>query len=389
MPITKYALENSASLGILPDRFEHLEKKLDDWVSDGSSQGITIRVARSGAEVFNGAYGLSSPGGKALAGDAIFPVASITKPVVAVLLLQLQEDGEIDICCPVEHYLPEFGKGDICVYHLLTHTSGLDEDTFFDDVTKYASENYGLTLPEDADWPEREKFHQALCDKIGLTGDGLDTEEKLWYHLPAKHKPGTVMSYNNFGYDTALRIARRITGERPDELARRKIFGPLGMIDSHFILPEEKYPRLVQRGEGFLGYPWQNDCHDWDSGSGGLKTTTADMQKFMEMIRLGGRAENGDRVLSHLSVRLMSENQNSHLDNFSAWTLGLNYHGTKFDDTGMMRSAGALDHGGAMACCVQTDAVNKITFTYFSIMRNKSPLRRALVSNIIMSAIDG
>ena len=388
MPITKYALENSVRLGILPSRFKHLENKLNDWVSDGSSQGITIRVARSGVEIFNGAYGLSSPGGNALMSCAIFPVASITKPIVAALLLQLQEDGEIDICNPVAHYIPEFGKENICVYHLLTHTSGLDEDTFFDDVSRFAFVNYGLSLPEGVDWPEREKFHQALCDRIGLYGDDLEAEEKLWYHLPAKHKPGTVMSYNNFGYDTALKIACRITGERPDELARRRIFGPLNMIDSHFILPKEKYPRLVQCGEGSLGYPWQNYCHDWDSGSCGLKTTTADMQKFMEMIRLGGRSENGERVLSHLSVRLMSENQNNRLDNFSAWTIGFNYHGTKFDDTGMMRSSGALDHGGARACCVQTDAGNKITFSYFSIMHNRSPLRRALVSNIIMSAID-
>lgn len=390
MPITSYAQKNHEKLEIIPYRLEHLEKKLQSWIDDGSSQAINIRVLKSGMEIFNGSYGKLSPNGENLTQDAIFPIASITKPTVAALLLQLQEDGDIDLYLPVADYLPSFGqngKGDICVHHLLSHTSGLDEDSFFDGVFAYAKEKFDMTAPkEGCEWDELKEFCKNLCGKIGLDCTSDNAVEQLNFFLPAKHTSGTVMSYNTFGYDVALKIAGKVTGKSADELAYGKLFAPLGMVDSHYILPTEKHKRLIIRGEGYMGYPWFNDCFNWDNGGSGLKSTTADILKFMEMLRLGG-TYNGNRILSPLSVKLMTQNHNKQLDCFSSWTLGFNCYGGKLNDTGMMRSSHTIDHGGAMQSYVRTDFENDLSFVYFSAMKNDTPLRRPLVANMVMSAI--
>ena len=96
--------EEALKSGVLNARLEHLDKKLKEWLKDGYKDAMLIKVFRNGRDIFTGSYGTDRPGGegKPVAGDTIFPVASMTKPIIATLLLSLQEDGELDLTHPIK-----------------------------------------------------------------------------------------------------------------------------------------------------------------------------------------------------------------------------------------------------------------------------------------------
>ena len=296
MPKTQQAVERAAELKIYLPQLDKLEEKLINWTEQERYQALVIRVNRYGTPIFEGCYGTST-NNSGVRTDTIFPVFSNSKIIIATLIMILLEDGCLKLEEPVFRFLPEFtggGKENINIWHLLTHTSG-------------------------------------------LSGEG-----------EVEHPPRKVMMYNNYGYQTLKDIICAITGESIDAYAQRVLFGPLGMIDSHWILPKEKWGRVLGRNERCMGYGWINseECYTSESGAGGLKTTVNDMISFCEMIRNKGRY-NGHRVLSPASVFEMTKNHNPEFTNpFDSWGLGWNYRSTKVDNAGDLRSASSIEHGG-------------------------------------------
>ena len=123
------------TLGVNTDRLAYLDRFLAKAAVNGLSDSTAICVARKGVEIFHGAYGPASPGGPPLPLDMITEIASSTKPVVATLAMMLQEDGLIDLTDQLDQYYPDFvgeDKDGVCLHHLLTHTSGLDDDLGYD-----------------------------------------------------------------------------------------------------------------------------------------------------------------------------------------------------------------------------------------------------------------
>src|SRR6267378_3813339 len=103
------------------------------WVAEGHTSGLVVLVARRGVVVLHEAFGRLSPeaDAPALPRDALFPIASITKPITATAVMCLVEDGLVGLNRPVPQYIPEFageGKEHVTIRHLLTHTSGLQVD---------------------------------------------------------------------------------------------------------------------------------------------------------------------------------------------------------------------------------------------------------------------
>ena len=387
MPITEIAIKNAGKLGIFPERLEHLEKKMRQWIdTDKEGQGNVVRIMRCGEEIFNGAYGFArtDPEKIPMTLDTIYPVASFTKAIIAALIMQFQEDGEIDVCHDVQRYLPDFtGKNGVTILHCLTHTSGLNDEKMYETVKAFIRDQLLINLPENEDDDDawREVFLRA-AKILNITADesnpwvGWEISQKIGNRLPYAHPPGQVMEYNSHVYDLCKDILVKISGKPIDEIARERLFKPLGMTDSYFILPEDKWDRVMHPGEGTMGYPWQGrDRRNLTSehGGGGLKSTSGDIIKFCEMIRCEG-IFNGKRVMSPMSVRAMCKNYNGHIKNeYSAWAIGFNYHGSKIDDSGILRPAAAVDHGGYAGAKMQIDKENELTFTFLNISYTNKP----------------
>jgi len=219
---------------MLPERIERARTMLESHAREGRTPAIAGLVARRGVVVLDAAYGDLRPGGPALTPDAIFPITSMTKPLTATLAMILVEDGLLSIGRPVREYIPELegdGIDDVLIHHLLTHTSGWDDNRVFENLLKKVAADTMPELPPDA----HPLHHGALAG-------GLDT--------PRETSPGETMIYCNFNYTLLGEVVERVSGKRFEEFARERLFGPLGMNDTDFVLRDDMRERVLVRPPG-------------------------------------------------------------------------------------------------------------------------------------------
>lgn len=382
MPVTRQALENPAALGLYIDKLQRLEDLLQGYIRDGKRQAIVIRAARRGVPIFEGCYGTNTkPGG--VKPDTIFPVASITKPVISTLLMILQEEGRVDLNAPLFRYFPEFNEGgreEICLWHLLTHTSGLKDEEIWPFERSYVKNELGLAAPDEEtathdDWVA---FENQIAAKMGVEPDPTgrdrmrDTSYLISLKAPINRPPRSYMTYCNRGYQLLKMLVDALTDEPIDQFAQRVLFGPLNMPDTHWRTPKEKWDRILGRGETCEGYPWINTEENYlnESGSGGLKSTVGDISRLAAMVMNGGELD-GVRILNRRSVREMLSDHNAGVPAindpaFAIWGLGWNLRRNKKDDSGMLRSPLAFDHGGWAGTKIIADPEEDLTLAIFT-----------------------
>jgi CubicO group peptidase (beta-lactamase class C family)/ubiquinone/menaquinone biosynthesis C-methylase UbiE len=267
--------------------------------------------------------------------DSIFWIASMSKPVLATLLLMLQDEGLLSVDDPVEKYLPELkelktadGKpARITIRHLLTHTSGMGEIT--------------------AD--------QARACKT------LASVTPFYVAKPVGFTPGSKWVYCQSGINTGGRIAEVVTGEPLEKLLKRRLFDPLGMHDTTFYLTEQQLPRLAKsyrrtdKGAleatniGFLNGKSPTSTDRFPAPNGGLFSTASDYARFCRMVLRGGELD-GKRYLKPETVKLMTTIQTAGLKTGftegNGWGLGWCVVREPQGITAML-SPGAFGHGGA------------------------------------------
>ena len=365
----KITVEQGPKLGVDLTRLERLDAYLQRMIDEKKHPFEAIRVWRKNTLVFSGEYGAQTPDGQPLRADAIYPVASVTKPFVATCAALLQEEGRVSFYEKVQDYFPDFtgeNKDSAILLHLLCHTSGMDELGEAEQYIKdYIKEETGTEIGNVWEFAEEsEKMYAALetlRPKLGLAetyeeGEQFGPSEVLTMRAPLASVPGTRFSYCSVGYQMWKEIIERITGETLEQYAKRKIFDPLGLGDTCFFLPLEKRDRYVIRGPEFKGSQWMNGEHKMTdtSAGGGLKTTMDDMARFGLMFLNGGKLD-GKKILSPASVKLMTKNHNADVpDSFwfgrlmaANWGLGWDIKGErKIDELGMLRGARSYNHGG-------------------------------------------
>jgi dipeptidyl aminopeptidase/acylaminoacyl peptidase/CubicO group peptidase (beta-lactamase class C family) len=249
----------------------------------GAALGI-LRL-RDGAddELVEAAHGvLSVDTGVAATADSVFQLGSITKTWIATVVLQLVEEGKLDLDAPIVDVLPELRLSDVDVTarvtmrHLLTHTSGIDGDVFTD------------------------------------TGRGDDCVEKYVAALAdvaQNHPLGATFSYCNSGYVLAGRVIEKLTGGSWDAAIRERLVGPLGLTHTG-TLPEEA---LLHRAA--VGHPGGDEpAATWVGpraiGPAGLiNSTVREVLAFARLHLTGGLAPDGTRLLSAAGVAAMTESQ--------------------------------------------------------------------------------
>ncbi len=253
--------------------------------------GVVAMVADDGGVIYEGAYGLRK--------NTIFAIASMTKPITSVAVMQLVEAGKVSLDEPAATYLPELGnvkvlergilrppKSAITVRQLLTHTSGFA---------------YEFINPALHDYVGQGKVDSLLAD-----GDGF-------LQSPLLFDPGSRWEYG-ISVDWLGRLVERISGESLESYFRQRILDPLGMQDTYFNVPLDKQPRLAalfrRTEDGGLAQdlPQQQKPVEFFEGGGGLYSTAADYITFARTILAGGRLGNR-RILKTETVADMGKNQ--------------------------------------------------------------------------------
>ena len=293
------------------------------------------------------AAGLADMAAKApMRTDAIFWIASMTKPITATAVLMLQEEGKLSVDDPVAKYLPELGglktpagePAKLTLRHLLTHTSGMPEAT-------------------------AEQYRQAksLAELIPFyAGKSL------------KFEPGSKWQYCQSGINSLGRIVEVVSGQSFPAFLQKRMFDPLGMKDTAFYLSSEQLARLARTYRrtaatleeapiSFLNGHQPTDHDRFPAPNGGLFSTASDYARFCRMILKQG-ALDGERYLKPESVKLMTSIQTGDLKTGftegNGWGLGWCVVRQPQGITAML-SAGTFGHGGAYGTQAWIDPVKQ------------------------------
>ena len=304
------------AIGFDPARIERVYDRLALWIHEDRIPGVGIAIGRHGKMLQPRLFGrqrpdLSSP---AMREDAVFLIASVTKPLTATAVMMLVERGEIELDDPVVEHVPEFapnGKDKVRIRHLMTHTSRLPD-----------------MLPENerlrAEHQPLEAFIRGTCQ------------------LKLDFEPGTAVQYQSMGIAMLAEIVRRVSGKALRDFLRDELFHPLGLKDTSLGAPDEwftgsspKAERIahVRVSDEAANTDWNwNTRYWWSFGApwGGLLTTPTEFasicQLFLDVLKGEGptlQGNSGDfgfgqrsrdraqpsTILSAAAARAMTTNQ--------------------------------------------------------------------------------
>lgn len=349
--------------------FAHAPRRIDAAIDKALEEqrvvGAVVLVAKGGEIIHRRAAGYSNRETRtSMHEDAIFRLASITKPIVTAAAMRLVGEGRLDLHAPLTTWLPEFRpalpdgqRPVITVHHLLTHTSGL---------------GYGFLEP--ADGP----YHQLQVSD-GLDQPGLSLEENLsrLAAAPLAFAPGNGWRYS-LGLDVVGAILERIEDRRLPEIVREKVTTPLGLVDLDFTVRDrarlaqayaDGKPQPVVMTDGMEVPIFGTtasfapsrilDAGSYPSGGAGMAGTAGDVLSFLEAIRTGGSS-----ILDPQTVETMAADHVGTRAETQGPGWGFGYGWAVLVDpapTGTPQEAGTLQWGGAYGHSWFIDRRNELT----------------------------
>jgi CubicO group peptidase (beta-lactamase class C family) len=384
------------------DRLARLDALLQRYVDENRIAGAVALVLRDGRPVYERAVGWSDKeAARRMTPDSIFRIASQTKALTSVAILQLVEEGRLALNTPAGAFIPTFEKTTVAVRSesgvsmaparrpitirdLLTHTAGISYGTTADVASIY--EGKGLGPAAGYGWYTADK-DEPVC----ATMERLGT-------LPFVAQPGEAWVY---GYNTDILgcIVERASGMPLDQFFEKRITGPLGMKDTRFFLPPAERPRLAAvyasgtngtitrapegaRGQGhYVEGPRRNFA-----GGAGLLSTARDYARFLEMIRNGGILD-GVRILAPRAVALMTTNQVGTLHSATGLGFGLGFETVDRYGANGMSSVGSFGWGGAYGTRYHVDPEARLVMVLMiQLVPNATDLRETF-PNVVYQAL--
>ena len=403
-------LADAGALGFDPERLARIDSFLaETYVDAGKLPCAQILVARDGKPVHHATLGTLREDGTPMREDAIFRIASMTKPVTSVAFMQLVERARVALDDPIARVLPELGDlgiyaggGGAVPFAPATPTRPI---RFVDLLTHMSGLTYGLQNRTSID---------AAYRKVELDfGRDHHTSDEYLRHLselPLEFEPGAGWNYS-VSTDVLGIAVERLSGMRLGEYFKTNIFDPLGMEDTAFGVAAESQDRLADA----YGYRPGNTsrCVDqaassrltgpakFHSGGGGLVGTTADYHRFCSML-LGQGAFGRTRILAPKTLELMTRNflpggadlasvsRSLFSESTSAGSgFGLGFAVvTEPAKTLMPSSEGEFYWGGAYSTAFFVDPLEGITMVFMTQLYPSStyPVRRQL-KTLIYSAL--
>jgi CubicO group peptidase (beta-lactamase class C family) len=293
------------TVGMSSERLERLEATMQRYIDGDMVAGTVTLVARDGQIVHLAAQGQRYvEGGEPMQTDAIFVIMSMTKPIVSTALMMLWEEGYFLLDDPISKYMPEYAD----MWVLVESESGLQREPAARPITF----RHVLTHTAGVD-PPRASLTEAEREILGRRAT---LEETLVARAPAPlaFHPGERWNYGSSTDFVAL-LVERISGQRLDRFLQERIFGPLGMVDTHYNVPTAKVDRVAAvyspTGPGntieLRRAPQPVEPTTYFGGVAGLSSTASDYFRFAQMILNGGELD-GVRLLSPSTVNLMISN---------------------------------------------------------------------------------
>jgi CubicO group peptidase (beta-lactamase class C family) len=301
------------SVGLSSEHLKALSAAIQSGVDAKEIPGAVVLIARHGEIADFEAIGYRDrETGAPMTRDAIFRIASMTKPITSVAAMTLVEQGKLNLSDPVSRYLPEFKnvkvgverkdsagntelmlvepKRDMTVLDLMRHTSGVTYGIFGKSEVKTLYNKSHLFDPS--------QTNAQFVAKLAK--------------LPLQNQPGEVWDYSHSA-DVLGRIVEVVSGMELGQYFEERIFKPLGMTDTGFWVSDPaKQSRIAQaQADPKTGkrppLPAMTK-KGWESGAGGLVSTAADYARFCQMLLNGGEL-NGVRLLSAKTIGEMTRNQ--------------------------------------------------------------------------------
>ncbi|MGH9631080.1 MAG: serine hydrolase domain-containing protein [Bryobacteraceae bacterium] len=346
--MTRRRLLLDLALAFRQSKLDEAVRLIEDRITSGKVSAAALSV-RSGNAEFKRGFG------KAGTSDAVFLLASITKPMTCTAVMLLADRKELSITDPVQKFIPEFQGGErnrVLIRHLLTHTSGLPD-----------------MLPENTDLRKR---HAPLKDFVAAS-----------CRTPLLFSPGTRVRYQSMGTLLASEIVARITNRPFPAFLHEELFEPLGMQQTSLGLGGRAISdtMLCQVDEvtnwDWNSTYWRNLASPW----GGAHSTVTDVSRFLHYF-----ARPDSKVLKPETAALMIRNQNAGLN--QPWGIGWMLNGSKF---GKGCSQQTFGHSGSTGTLCWLDQENGLSFVLLTTKPAASSRRTLLqpVSNLVSESSHG
>ncbi len=399
------------SVGMSSERLARIDQHFQRYIDDGRLAGWQVAVARHGKVVHHTVAGQRDlANGLPVEADTIWRIFSMTKPVTAVLALQLWEEGLFQLTDPVHQYIPAFKDTKVWragsvnapvfepvtetmqIWQLFAHTSGL---------------TYGFMYGHPVD-----NLYRLAGFEWGMPGANLEEMCNNLAKLPLLFQPGSEWNYS-MGLDVLGRVLEVVSGQPLDELMRNRLLEPLGMHETTWHVPEANHDRVgvlygaMPGTRRAFAIPGMGDAAltapPVFGGGGGLQSTAYDYHRFTQMLVNGGELD-GVRILSPRTVKLMASNHLPNNADLTEFGRPL-FSETAFDGVGFglgvsvtldpvkgraLGNAGEFAWGGAASTAFWVDPVDDLTVSFFTQLLPSSvhPIRPQLKQLVYQAMLD-
>jgi CubicO group peptidase (beta-lactamase class C family) len=313
-------------VGLSSQRLERVSQSFKAQIDRGRYPGAVVVIARKGKIAYYEAFGSRDPvSGTPMTKDAIFRLYSMTKPFTSVAIMMLVEDGKLTLADPVSKYFPDLAKLQVTV-----PSKGADGTTTYSlvpaaspitiqDLLRHTS---GIVYAQFT--PNQHVKDAYLANKVQWNDVTPDEQIAALAKVPLAHQPGTAWEYG-LSTDILGRVVEKVSGMSLGDFLTQRVFTPLKMKDTAFMVPQTKAARLAQPFalDEATGRPIQlidvTVKQKNDAGGAGTAGTAADYVRFCQMLLNGGQLESA-RILGKATVAYMTAD---HLDTIKAATPGL------------------------------------------------------------------
>lgn len=341
---------------------------MENMIAENEVAGaVTVVVGKKGIRHLEGTGQADMASARAMTGETLFWIASMTKPVTGVAMLMLQDEGKLKVTDPVAKYLTEFADlktpsgsaANLTISQILTHTAGLRE-----------------------------------ADTVATGASSLAELVPHWLSGPTQFEPGSRWLYSQSGINAAARLVEVVSGKTFDVFLKERLFAPLGMKDTGFYPSDEMRQRLAtpyakNAESGALelaptraGY--EGTRNRPPQGNGGLYSTPQDYARFCQMLLAGGTLD-GHTYLSEEAMGILTTPQSGDIpvgffqnDTFGqhgtkyGWSLGTCILRTPHEGVAAMLSPGSFGHGGAWGTQAWIDPTKGVAYLLF-VQRSNFP----------------
>lgn len=363
------------TLGFSTVRLERIRTTLEADIARGQLPGAVVAVARRGQLAYFEAFGhLDGARTRPMPRDAIFPIASMTKPLTGAALLTLLEEGRLALGDPITRFFPALGDRRVAVDGNPENTVPAVRPITLTDLARHTS---GITYGGRG----TTALHRLYPASSSAAARDYDTNGLIakLATLPLLHQPASVWDYS-LSIDVLGAVVEQQIGKRLGEVMAERLFRPLGMADSGFLVSEAQRPRYASPlpADPATGRPQSVEmgltAPRFDCGGGCAVSTAADYLRFAQMLLNGGTLD-GQRVLSRASVAEMTRdhlyadirnNLTQTEGNMVNWGFGLTVAVRREGGATMLGNPGMFSWNGAYGTAMWVDPREQLAVVFMA-----------------------